>query len=166
MSHDADFLDSVCSDILHLDDAQITPYRGDFSYFESMRGKILAKKEKEYQLQMKTMKEFTKGSQMSQEKAEKKTLQKLNVALLKEKPKEYKVNFVLHAAEDDSPAIDMLDVSFGYSKSKLTGSGVGAGADDSKEKKDQCLFQNVRLKVIFRKSLHLEEWTSFLLENI
>ena len=95
-----------------------------------MHGKILAKKEKDYQFQMKTLKEFTKGNQMSQEKAEKKTLQKLNVSVLKEKPKEYRVNFVLHAAEDDSPAIDMLDVSFGYS-----------------QQKDQCLFQNIRLKV-------------------
>lgn len=70
---------------------------------------------------------------MSQEKAEKKTLQKLNLSQLMEKPKEYRVNFVLHAADDDSPAIDMLDVSFGYS-----------------EKKDKCLFQNIRLKVDLR----------------
>lgn len=130
VSHDADFLDSVCSDILHVDDAQINAYKGDYSYFESMRGKILAKKEKEYQVQVKTLKELTKGNAMSQEKAEKKTLQKLNLSMLKEKPKEYKVNFILHSAEDDSPAIDMLDVSFGYSKSS-----------------DQCLFRNVRLKV-------------------
>lgn len=129
VSHDADFLDSVCSDMLHLDDGQINAYRGDFSYFESMRGKILAKKEKEYQLQVKTVKEFAKGG-MGQEKAEKKALQKLNSSVLKEKPREYKVNFVLHSAEDDSPAIDMLDVSFGYSKSR-----------------DKCLFQKVRLKV-------------------
>jgi hypothetical protein len=133
VSHDADFLDSVCSDILHLDDAQINAYKGDYSFFESMRGKILAKKEKEYQLQMKTMKEFTRGNAMSQDKAEKKTLQKLNLSALKEKPKEYKVNFVLHAAEDDSPAIDMLDVSFGYDKSR---------------EEDQFMFRDVRLKVL------------------
>lgn len=128
VSHDADFLDSVCSDILHLDDAQITSYKGDYSYFESLLGKILAKKEKQYQIQMKTMREFTKGNgQLSQEKAEKKTMQKLNISSLREKPREYKVNFVLHAAEDDSPAIDMLDVSFRYS--------------------GQFLFERVRLKV-------------------
>ena len=120
----------MCTDILHLDDCQINSYRGDYSAFESNRGKIWSKKEKEYQLQMKTLKEFMKGNKMSKEKAEKKTLQKLNLPLLKDKPKEYRVNFVLHAAEDDGPAIDMLDVSFGYSG-----------------KSEEYLFRNLRLKV-------------------
>jgi ATPase subunit of ABC transporter with duplicated ATPase domains len=95
----------------------------------------MSKKEKDYQLQEKTIKDFMRENQISQEKAEKKTLQKLCISHLKEKPKEYKVNFILHGSDDQRPAIDMLDVSFAYE--------VNNDASSNR----QLIFNNLRLKV-------------------
>merc|ERR1719343_561246 len=36
VSHDADFLDNICTDILHLEDKQLVHYRGDYTAFKKM----------------------------------------------------------------------------------------------------------------------------------
>ena len=36
VSHDRDFLNTVCSDVIHLHDLKLTTYRGNFAQFEEM----------------------------------------------------------------------------------------------------------------------------------
>lgn len=117
VSHDADFLDAVCTDIVHLDQMTLNYYRGSYRQFAGMRGQIESKKERDYSLQLKAIKEM-KAAGLTAEKAEKKALQKLGLTQLIERPAEYRVNFNMRPPGDDGPAVDVLDVSFSYPGTK------------------------------------------------
>ena len=51
ISHDRDFLDSVCTQIAHLEHQRITLYSGNYSAFERVRAERLAGQQAEYQKQ-------------------------------------------------------------------------------------------------------------------
>ena len=70
VSHDRDFLNMVTTDIIHLHDERLHPYRGNFAQFEEMyeqrrreANKVAAKFEKQMKVAKKT------GSKASQDKA-------------------------------------------------------------------------------------------------
>lgn len=93
-----------------------------------MRGQIESRKERNYKLQQKTVKEF-KAQGLTVEKAERRAISKLGITELVEPPKEYRVNFTFKPSEDTQPSgVDMLDVSFAYNASRQ-------------------LFENLRLRV-------------------
>mmetsp|Transcript_7212 Transcript_7212/g.7306 ORF Transcript_7212/g.7306 Transcript_7212/m.7306 type:complete len:844 (+) Transcript_7212:246-2777(+) len=114
VSHDSDFLDSICTDIMHIDETKINSYNGNVTCFEKMKNQIISKKIKNYKLQKKTVKEFKdKGNTV--EKSEKKALEKLDISvLLTEEPREYKVNFVFNYNDDKMPSISVINASFRY----------------------------------------------------
>lgn len=114
VSHDSDFLDSVCTDIMNVDEAKINYYSGNVTNFEKMKNQIIAKKVRDFKFQKKTVKEF-EGKGMNLEKAIKRTQEKLDVSsLIAEEPREYRVNFSFKFAEDTTPAISVLDAGFRY----------------------------------------------------
>ena len=114
VSHDSDFLDSVCTDIMNVDEAKINYYSGNVTNFEKMKHQITAKKIKNFKLQKKTVKEF-EGKGMNLGKAIKRTQEKLDVdSLVTEEPREYRVNFSFKYAEDSMPTISVLDAGFRY----------------------------------------------------
>ena len=114
VSHDSDFLDSVCTDIMNVDEAKINYYSGNVTNFEKMKHQITAKKLKNFKLQKKTVKEF-EGKGMNLGKAIKRTQEKLDVdSLVTEEPREYRVNFSFKYAEDSMPTISVLDAGFRY----------------------------------------------------
>lgn len=49
ISHDRDFLDSVCTDILHIEHQRVTQYRGNYSQFEAQRAEQLAQQQSQYE---------------------------------------------------------------------------------------------------------------------
>lgn len=49
ISHDRDFLDSVCTDILHIEHQRITQYRGNYSQFEAQRAEQIAQQQSQYE---------------------------------------------------------------------------------------------------------------------
>ena len=49
ISHDRDFLDAVCTDILHIEHQRITPYRGNYSQFEAQRAEQLAQQQSQFE---------------------------------------------------------------------------------------------------------------------
>jgi len=51
ISHDRDFLDSVCNQIAHIEQHQITLYSGNYSEFEKIRTAKLANQQSEYEKQ-------------------------------------------------------------------------------------------------------------------
>merc|ERR1712072_821777 len=60
ISHDADFLDNICTDILHLEDKKLVHYRGDYTAFKKMHHQKRAGLDKEYKLQQDMMKQLKK----------------------------------------------------------------------------------------------------------
>ena len=132
VSHDSDFLDSVCTDIMNVDETKINYYSGNVTNFEKMKNQIIAKKMKNFKLQKKTVKEF-EGKGMNLEKAIKRTQEKLEISsILTEEPREYRVNFSFKFAEDSSPTISVLDASFQYNAdSKPLFSGLRFGLSTS-----------------------------------
>lgn len=88
-----------------------------------MKGQIESKKERDFALQQKTLQEL-KATGLTVEKAEKKALQKLGIAMLTEKPREYKVTFTVHSPGEEGPGIDLLDVSFAFPGRKAIFSGL------------------------------------------
>lgn len=44
VSHDADFLDSVCTHIINVDDTKLNTYSGNYASFQKMKGQITAGK--------------------------------------------------------------------------------------------------------------------------
>ncbi|CAE7562078.1 ABCF4, partial [Symbiodinium sp. CCMP2456] len=51
VSHDADFLDSVCTDVLHLEERKLIPYRGGYTEFKKGHAARVRDREKEFKKQ-------------------------------------------------------------------------------------------------------------------
>lgn len=120
VSHDLDFLSEVCTDLVHLDAAKLHHFGGSIDRFGEMRRQLEAKKQKDYALQQKTLKELKqKGGGLSNEKAVKQMLSKLQMPTLLERPREYQVKFALQSPDDGDGAVSVQDVHFGYAKRSL-----------------------------------------------
>ncbi|CAM9436571.1 unnamed protein product [Ectocarpus sp. 12 AP-2014] len=130
VSHDQDFLDSVCTDIVHLHEMGLKYYGHGVDRFREMLGQasVNVKAEKDYKLQEKEIAALKrKGNSGS--KAEEAVLKKMGRTSLMDRPKEYTVKFMLSSPEDRVPSISVLDVSFGYRDDRA------------------ALFQDLRFKV-------------------
>ncbi|MEN8213606.1 MAG: ATP-binding cassette domain-containing protein [Pseudomonadota bacterium] len=55
ISHDRDFLDSVCNHILHIEQQRITLYSGNYSAFEKIRAERLANQQADFEKQQRDM---------------------------------------------------------------------------------------------------------------
>ncbi|CAM9325336.1 unnamed protein product [Scytosiphon promiscuus] len=128
VSHDQDFLDSVCTDIVHLHEMALKYYGHGVDRFREMLGQVNLKAEKDFKLQEKEIATLKKKGNSSA-KAEEAVLKKTGRTRLMDRPKEYTVKFILSSPEDRVPSISVLDVSFGY-------------RDDR-----EPLFQDLRFKV-------------------
>uniref|UniRef100_A0AB38Z7E3 ABC transporter F family member n=1 Tax=Paeonia suffruticosa TaxID=45171 RepID=A0AB38Z7E3_PAESU len=134
VSHDRDFLNSVCSEIIHLHSLKLQVYRGNFDDFETgyeQRRKEANKKFEVYDKRMKAAKKT--GSRVQQEKV--KNQQKLAAAKeasknkgkgkpvdddeappeVPEKWRDYSVEFHFpEPTELTPPLLQLIDVSFSY----------------------------------------------------
>ncbi|XP_057542357.1 ABC transporter F family member 4-like [Amaranthus tricolor] len=133
VSHDRDFLNSVCSEIIHLHDMKLHLYRGNFDDFESgyeQRRKEVNKKYEVYEKQLKAAKRS--GNQAQQQKvkerakfaASKEASKKRNKGkvdedeLVQEAPskwRDYTVEFHFpEPTELTPPLLQLIEVSFSY----------------------------------------------------
>ncbi|XP_071696656.1 ABC transporter F family member 4 [Rutidosis leptorrhynchoides] len=131
VSHDRDFLNSVCNEIIHLHDLKLHLYRGNFDDFESgyeQRRKEMNKKFETYDKQVKAAKRA--GNQKQQEKVKEKAKFAVKEAKKKSKGKidedeevpeapqkwrDYTVEFHFpEPTELTPPLLQLLDVSFSY----------------------------------------------------
>ncbi|KAM0881355.1 hypothetical protein ACQ4PT_033001 [Festuca glaucescens] len=88
VSHDRDFLNTVCNSIIHLHDRSLHLYRGNFNDFESryeQRRKEANKKAEVYDKQMKAARKI--GSKAAQDKVKGQALSKANKEVAKSKGK-------------------------------------------------------------------------------
>lgn len=75
VSHDQEFLDNVCTDIMHLDQKKLNYYRGNYGDFKKMAAQKRREYEREYEKQQKRIKELKKAgkTKVTAEKAVKKS---------------------------------------------------------------------------------------------
>ncbi|MEM0955094.1 MAG: ATP-binding cassette domain-containing protein [Pseudomonadota bacterium] len=58
ISHDRDFIDATCQQVLHVEHKTITAYRGNYSAFEKQRGERLAQQQASYEKQQRRIAEI------------------------------------------------------------------------------------------------------------
>lgn len=137
VSHDQDFLDSVCTDIIHLDQKQLFYYRGNYSLFKTQLESHLDRMTKLYKQQQKELNNLKKSGNSNkkalnlQQKKKKResggakknkknqqseaTSSALGAQNLLTRPKEYVVQFSFPTPSEVSPPIISVDeVSFTY----------------------------------------------------
>ena len=120
ISHDRDFLDETCTDLVLLtDDGGLEYHKGGLDQLNKGAASRNAKRAKDYALQQKLLKEErAKHPSLKLDKLHTKIATKLGVPRLAEKPKEYKVHFYLRAPDDAKTSaglsVDLRDVCFSY----------------------------------------------------
>jgi ATP-binding cassette subfamily F protein 1 len=138
VSHDQDFLNSVCQEILHIEDLQLVSYKGNYDSFKKAEHIKFGQKIKAYEKQEKRLRELKKSG-YSREKAietVKKTLQRetgkaskkkkdqaiaagtetAELAELLARPREYQVTFEFTEVQElTRPVIEVNNVHFRYS---------------------------------------------------
>ncbi|CAN1306751.1 ABC transporter F family member 4 [Linum perenne] len=134
VSHDRDFLNTVCSEIIHLHDLKLQTYRGNFDDFEvgyEQRRKEQNKKFENYEKQMKAAKRS--GSRVQQEKVKDRAKFNVNKDASKSRAKgkvvddddvapeaptkwrDYSVEFHFpEPTELTPPLLQLIEVSFSY----------------------------------------------------
>lgn len=139
VSHDQDFLNSVCDEILHIEDLKLISYKGDYDSFKKAEKIKFQQQQKAWERQEKRLRELKKSGQMTKNKAveavkqnnkreagarsQKKKNQavaagteSVDAAQLIKRPKEYSVHFHFpEVAELSRPVIEVNNVHFRYS---------------------------------------------------
>lgn len=135
VSHDADFLNSVCSEVLHLENKKIVHYKGNYDMFREMEKQKRKQMEKAWEKQQKQLRNLKASGKSSKKATEivkkkrepgaratkKKSLlpddaAEANAPLdLLERPKEYIVQFSFPETTIVSPPIlEVREASFRY----------------------------------------------------
>eukprot|EP00933_Yihiella_yeosuensis_P033465 TRINITY_DN27168_c0_g1_i1.p1 TRINITY_DN27168_c0_g1~~TRINITY_DN27168_c0_g1_i1.p1 ORF type:complete len:794 (-),score=230.78 TRINITY_DN27168_c0_g1_i1:113-2473(-) len=105
VSHDADFLDSVCTDVVHLEEQKLIQYRGGYAEFKKAHAIRVREREKEVKKQQE---DKAKGKKTHPDE-------------IVTKIKDYVVNFRFYppaSVGDDSGGISVHDVAFSYTGKK------------------------------------------------
>jgi len=131
VSHDQNFLDNVCTDMIHLDMLKLHYYKGNYAKFKKMLVQKRAEQIKQYEKQEKKLKEM-KSSGKSSKQAEAKTKEALTRKQQKgrktqnededaaptellQKPKDYLVKFEFPDPPPlQPPILGAHNVTFGY----------------------------------------------------
>jgi ATP-binding cassette subfamily F protein 3 len=121
ISHDREFLDAVTRVTLHLEDAQLTRYGGNYSAFESMRAERLSQQQASYERQQEKIAQLTRFIERFKAKA---TKAKQAQSRVKALDRMEKLAPVLTAADFDfefrepanvpNPMLSLRDVVCGY----------------------------------------------------
>ncbi|CAI2355383.1 unnamed protein product [Caenorhabditis sp. 36 PRJEB53466] len=140
VSHDQGFLDSVCTDVIHLDNQKLHYYRGNYTLFKKQYAQDMKVHEKAFdqqQKQLKAMKKDGKSAKQAEEqikqqlankakKGGKKTAAKAAededatpIEMLQRR-KEYSVKFQFPETDKlNPPLLGLYGVTFGYGKDIL-----------------------------------------------
>mmetsp|Transcript_51569 Transcript_51569/g.111995 ORF Transcript_51569/g.111995 Transcript_51569/m.111995 type:complete len:1059 (+) Transcript_51569:104-3280(+) len=117
VSHDADFLDSICTDILHLEDKKLIHYRGDYTAFKKMHEQKRREMDSEYKKQQDAIKALKKKG-VKQKDAEDQVKAQFKLEsheALMEKTKDYIVKFTFRGhGTDRTLGVNMSQVAFSY----------------------------------------------------
>jgi ATP-binding cassette subfamily F protein 1 len=141
VSHDQDFLNSVCEEIIHLDDKKLVVYRGNYDNFKEQEAVKRKQQQKAWEKQEKKLKEL-KSKGITKQNAEKEQLKvkarepgarskkaeaaaaasgglesgETQIELIK-RPREYMVKFSFpEVIQINPPILEVRDVNFQYAE--------------------------------------------------
>ncbi len=126
ISHDRDFLDNVVDEIVHIDNAQLNSYRGNYSAFEKMRAMRLAEQQADYEKQQRRIAEIenfvrrfraqaTKARQAQSRLKELERMEKISAAHV-DSP--FHFNF-RDSEKTSSPLLVLREAAIGYGETAL-----------------------------------------------
>lgn len=152
VSHDQDFLNNVCTDVIHIYQQKLEYYRGNYDSFKKLFTESVAQKRKAFERQKKILQAAKnkksqetgkkgvakakrdvkaigkKADQKSKKKGQEED-EKLS-ELMKEVPRDYSVRFEFPDPDKLSiPIIQVDDASFGYTPDKTLFSDLNFGID-------------------------------------
>ena len=125
ISHDKDFLNEICTDIVHLTEQKLSYYKGNYNKYKQMFIQQGVNREKEWGKIEKRKKEMQKTGKTKKEVQE--FMEKSN-HLKPEKPYEVHISFA-HVASISNPIMEIRDIDFGYDSDKLIYKKMNFGLD-------------------------------------
>jgi ATP-binding cassette subfamily F protein 3 len=126
VSHDRDFLDGVVQHVLHVEQATITHYRGNYSAFERMRAERLAQQQQAFEKQQTEVAHLTKyidrfraqATKARQAQSRIKALERMTMIAPAHVDSQFSFRF-REPARLASPLIRMDEVDCGYGDRKI-----------------------------------------------
>ena len=123
ISHDRDFLDSVCKHILNIEHQRLTLYTGNYSSFEKVRAERLANQQAEHEKQQREMAHMqqyvdrfrAQATKAKQAQSRLKALQRMKLISPAHVDSPFHFKFLVPEHQPD-PLLTMEDVSTGYAK--------------------------------------------------
>lgn len=126
ISHDRDFLDAVTDHILHIENAELTLYTGNYSQFEIIRSERLAQQQQAYEKQQETKAHLQKFIDRFKAKATKARQAQSRIKQLERMqqlaPAHIDTPFTFQFREPSkmsSPLLQLNDASIGYAVDKI-----------------------------------------------
>uniref|UniRef100_A0A915HWN4 ABC transporter domain-containing protein n=1 Tax=Romanomermis culicivorax TaxID=13658 RepID=A0A915HWN4_ROMCU len=145
VSHDQGFLDSICTDIIHLDDQKLFYYKGNYAQFKKMNAQKQKEQMKDYENQERRLRELKKSGK-SQNQAEDDERSVTKPELVK-RPKEYVVKFAFPDPPPlNPPILGAHNVDFGYPDQPLLFKNLNFGLDMSSRSKLICILRKKYFK--------------------
>jgi len=126
ISHDRDFLDSVCNQIAHIEQHNITLYSGNYSEFEKIRAAKLANQQSEYEKQQREIAHIqhyvdrfrAKATKAKQAQSRLKALQRMELIAPAHVDSPFHFSF-REAEKYPNPLFKLDEVSLGYEKTAV-----------------------------------------------
>ena len=125
ISHDKDFLNEICTDIIHLTEHKLNYYKGNYNQYKQMFIQQGVNREKEWTKIEKKKKEMQKTGKTKKEVNE--FMEKSN-HLKPEKPYEVHISFA-PVASINIPVMEIKDIDFGYDNKELIYKKMNFGLD-------------------------------------
>jgi ATP-binding cassette subfamily F protein 3 len=121
ISHDRDFLDSVCTHIAHIENEQLTVYTGNYSQFERQRAERLAQQQFLFEQQQRRVADIeqfvrrfkAKASKAKQAQSRVKELERMELIAPAHVDSPFKFEF-LPASKQSTPLLTLDQASIGY----------------------------------------------------
>merc|ERR1719498_1215254 len=117
VSHDQEFLNTVCTHIVDVKHQKLQMYRGSIDSFREQVVQTETKHQRDYEKQQRLVNQLIKKMKISRKEAKQEIQRGASGRApqeLIEKPRDYLVNFEFTEVTDHRPYIDLKNVSFKY----------------------------------------------------
>jgi ATP-binding cassette subfamily F protein 3 len=123
ISHDRDFIDATCDQVLHIEHRKVSAYRGNYTAFEKQRAERLATEQAGYEKQRRRMAEIDafvrrfryKASKARQAQSRLKELERMQALAPAHADSPFHFEF-LEPERASDPVLQLSDVAVGYGK--------------------------------------------------
>ncbi|XP_071945787.1 ATP-binding cassette sub-family F member 3-like isoform X2 [Antedon mediterranea] len=137
VSHDRNFLDQVCTDVLHLFSQQLDCYRGNYSQFVITKSERLKNQQKEYEAQLQKRQHLQvfidrfryNANRAALVQSKIKEIERMPELKAVERESEVTLKFPSDFEKLSPPVLQLADVMFCYTQEKVLFSGVDLSAD-------------------------------------